>query len=273
MSKSIKAMQSAMQNVHILAPTLPHATRLMQFYNRAYLDDEALLARVCRSEAGIDGLTEAQSKQRLLGAMSMRDTVTLEYRSPNSSECDGFIIVRWATPGSDSLADFRSYFLGDVFMEEQLQFRSSEETGQFHALLEQGNVAYITEIVSSGESGVTLALISAAYLHVKRMLGTEDFAILGKCLHATKIGRCSNELGNQPIQTFVTAVGLRPIGRCAQRRPLAFADHSPLLDRAFPDGLPLEVFAELEFGLYLGSSQGVAKIAAQCDSRVLPNAE
>jgi hypothetical protein len=262
MSKSIEAMRAAIRDVHTLLPTAANAARLTEFYNQAYLDDDALLSRVCQSKGGIDGLTEQHNADDLLGYMQMPETLTLEHGLAGSPGCNGFIIVRWATSSVESRAAFRDYFLTDVFDADRLVFESDNLASRFDAIFESGSVVYIAEIVTNGEPGITLALIAAAYFHVRQKLAVDDFAVLGKCLRSARIGSCSNELGNQPIQAFVTGVGLNPIGRCVQLRHLNLSQTSPRLNRAFPEGLPTEVFAELEFGLYLGDARGVAAIAA-----------
>ena len=53
-----RSAAAALDEVRVVEPTAANAARLWQDYQHFYRGDADLLARVCDSDSGIDGLTE-----------------------------------------------------------------------------------------------------------------------------------------------------------------------------------------------------------------------
>ena len=255
-----RAPRPSLPRVHLVEPSRAAAERLWRYYQTAYYDDDALLARVCDPDSGINGLTEPRTVDSLLAAMSMDDTVTLEAEPPKDAASGGFIIARHSGHGAVRAA-FQQYFLKGVFHRDALRFTDSAAERDFFRTIDAEPVMYLDEFVSLAGREFTASLMLACYneLAIVRLQSPET-TLLGKCLDSAQIGRCQNLKGNLPIKTLIEALGQRPIARCDQVRRLQVAARTDLLRQAFPETPPVpdRIDCRLTFTLYFGSSHEAA---------------
>lgn len=241
---------------NLVMPTRGNAERLLDVYNQAYCDDEDLWARVCDPAEGIDGLTEPQTRDGILSTMERGETFTLEHIDAQG-ECNGFIIVRCATP--KSFATFRHDLFLHTLGPHELRFNSDRHQAELNELLENSALTYIAELVSLG-GATTPSLVSAAYQHLaNEVLQTPDFVVLAKCLIGVQIEGHVNPLGNRPARQFIASVGLGQVARATQTRRLRLTRrHTP----QSPTGPPVrsELIAHLEFGVFAGWSAGARRM-------------
>jgi hypothetical protein len=239
----------------VVSPTRQKAEQWWNWYQQAFVRDQELLARTCRGEAGIDGLTEPLSIDDLFAALTMPDTLGLEVPPTPGLDDGGFVIVRYAGQQQhDSMARFREYFLNDVFRADDLRFRTADDQSAFLRVMDQGQVFYLAEFVSRGGRRVSSALINAVFETVCRERIGEPATVLGKCLDAAQIGRCKNTNGNRPIKVLVESLGMEKIARCDQMRTLQLPEQFD--HRAYGCEEPIRpTTATLTFALYMGDAR------------------
>jgi hypothetical protein len=245
-----------LESAQVVEPTLANAARLWRWYEEVFVTDQELLARTCRSDLGIDGVTEELNVDDFYHALHMPDTLALEVVPANEGQGGGFVIVRYSNRDDDSRARFKEYFFKDVFPIDALQFRSSEDRMDFLRGVDRGQVCYLAEFVSRGGRKVSTALIQAAFEIVCRGRSRGPFTVFGKCLDAVQIGHCKNSRGNRPVKALAESLGLRKLAWCNQVRPIHLSDQLDLRVYGFPKPTAsIRLFdAVLTFALYVGDA-------------------